>query len=327
MQKLNDIKILTYCCGKTVHLPAYNESNKETVVLFDKNNSVIQGITYLTDIIYDDISNMKNDATSRTIKNYEEPVFLFYTFYYQVSFHHFLIQLIPKLKIFEKTTYKMIIPKHTYTRLLKDIFNIYGINKNRIILIDDDYVHCFKQIMHYPHFCQWSCEKSVIDTYMHIRNNLNIIPTNTKTKRIYIKRDGISNSENNNSETGINRKIVNEKDLEQMLIQNGFVINSVGTLTIKEKQNLLSNCDIIIIQNGATLCNLLFAESPNKLLVLSNKTYLFAYDYYIKLLRSIYNTSFERTVFLYTDIKNNDANIHNNSFFVDINHIYKYINE
>jgi len=328
MNKIN-ASLIIYPDGKNILIPKYNETNIETVILLDENNNIIQNITYETDIVFTDIMNIKKDLTTfSTIHIFQ--IFLFYTFQYQISFHHYLIQLIPKLEIYSKLSIpcKLGIPKHTYTKLTIDLLNLYGIDNSSILLLENNHVYKFKELLYYPHISAWSVDDLVINTYSKIRNKLNIPVNNKPFKKIYLKRDGKSNQEYNNCECGLNRKILNELELEKELINNGFSIITLGNKSILEKSELLNNSDIIITQNGANICNLLFTNQPNKLIILTNENYKFASDYYIKLLNKIYKQSFNYKVFSYTDVKiKNELNANNNSFIVNINNIINYINE
>ena len=106
-----------------------NERNIETIFSLDSNNQPIQLFTY--DSRYKlinpiDLEKAISDAdTSVTI----DKGYLFYSFRYQISYMHNMMQTVPLLNDYltNYKDYKLLIPRHHYSELYKDILCLIGI--------------------------------------------------------------------------------------------------------------------------------------------------------------------------------------------------------
>jgi capsular polysaccharide biosynthesis protein len=269
-------------------------------------------------------SDLVNNKNIYNIEN----IFLFYSFHFQISLCHYLSQCIPKLVDYKNLNNPRIllgIPKHTYNELTIDILNYYKISKDLIFLLEDNIVYNIKNLYHKNHYESWDICDNKLKIYNTIRNNLEINDT-IPIKRIYLKRDGISNKNTGNGEVGITRKISNEDLLINKLKELNFEIITLGNKNLVEKKNLLNNCDILITQLGANLFNLAFSNLPKKIIILSNN-YLVGIDFYLNFLSKLNNKQINYKLFqydcdnLFIDPKNNT----NNSFKVNINEIINSI--
>ena len=169
---------------------------------------------------------------------------------------------------------------------------------------------------------------AVIQTFGRIRNALSISPNLNPTRKIYLKRDGVSNSLFSNSETGIIRKILNEDALVETLKINGFEIVTLGDKYFHEKKRLLENASIIIAPLGANCLNLVFTNLPRYLILLSNSSPL-GENTFIKLLSTFNNTSVSYKHFLYQNDSNHTdpLNQWNSSYTVNIQEIMDAIKD
>jgi hypothetical protein len=206
-----------------------NESNIETIFGLNDDNSIIQKFTFPCDI-YPNYSKLNNHILQSS--NIElDNGFLFYSFRYQVSFAHFMCQTLPKLKdyIQNYSNYKLLIPRQHFNIIIKNILELIKINIDNIYLLEDNVVYNIKQFQKgsYYHNAPERPVEDHIWIFNKIREGLQIsIPTqlNKKYRKIYLKRDGVSNDTHGNSETGIYRYIENDDLLTEKLIENGFEI-------------------------------------------------------------------------------------------------------
>jgi capsular polysaccharide biosynthesis protein len=307
------------------------ESNKEVIFSFDVEKNFIQKFTYTVDIHSDQIKNILS-GVDRTIY-IDTNCFLYYAFQYQESFAHYLTQCLPKIKYFLENSDKiLVVPKSTYNNLCKDLFNVIGIDLNRVLVLENNIEYVFKTITTVEHIGpQWcgtggEINFDAIEIYKKIRNNLELIPNKNPHRKIYLKRDGNSNSLYGNGEIGIFRKIDNENELIKFLSDSGFEIIELGSKTIKEKSKQLQDAHTVITQIGSNCMNLIFSNSIKNILLLSNDFPL-GKDYYFQLIDILNPILSTKEIFQYSssvygaDIKNPT----NNPFSVDINTIKNYI--
>ena len=79
----------------------------------------------------------------------------------------------------------------------------------------------------------------------------------TNSKMIYLNRHNVRH-----------RRILNENELEQMLINYGFESISLDNLSVSEQASLLSSAKVVISGHGASLTNLVFCHKGTKVLEL-----------------------------------------------------------
>lgn len=307
------------------------ENNKETVFSFDSNGNFIQKFTYTVDVHSNQINNILLNVDKTIVIN--ENCFLYYSFQYQESFAHYFTQCLPKLKYYLENSDKiLVVPRSTYTNLCKDIFNILEISNKKILILENNIRYIFNSLTTVEHIgTQWNgvggeINFDGIEIYKKIRNKLKLTPNQTPHRKIYLKRDGKPNLLYGNGEIGILRKINNESELENFLLNNGFEIVELGTKSIKEKSEQLADAHTIVTQIGANCINLIFSNSIKHLLLLSND-YPIGKDYYFNLVDSLNPILCTKTIFEHpsscygVDLKNSS----NNPFSVDIHRINDYI--
>lgn len=304
-----------------------NETNVETIFGLDCKNNIIQNFTFQCDIFVD--KNELNENLERCEEIILENGFLFYSFSYQVSFAHYMTQTVPKLYEYMNSysDYKLLIPRNSYNNLCKDILQHLKIYNDNIHILEDKKIYIINK------FISSSVYNAPPDNftfnhlwiYEKIRQSLNIISNNNPYKKIYLKRDGISNNNFGNSETGIKRQIINESDLIDNLIKMNFQIIHLGDKYISEKKELLENSKIIITPLGANCLNLIFSNAPKNTIILSNDNN-FGYQYYTTLCEKLNNEQIKCKYIQYNSICINDnTNAWNGSFYVNIDEIIDYV--
>lgn len=306
-----------------------HEKNIETIFGFNTSNNLIQNFTFQCYIKPDaELYNKLLNSKKETVKN----ACLFYSYRYQISFAHFCCSTLPKLIDFfeiQKTIpdLKLLVPKHHYNNFVKDIFSHCGIDLSSIILLEDNTIYTIESFYKTRTF---SCipdnfSKDHINIFSLIRQSIPVSPC-VPRRRIYLKRDGVANSEFGNSETGIIRKIINEEELILSLKSVGFEIITLGNKSICEKYELLKDAEYIITQIGANCMNLTFTNAPKNLILLSSDVTFgeFWYsNFSSELNEAIINT---KVLYYKSDCYDKDpTNRWNNPFKVDIEEILELV--
>jgi len=320
------MKLLYFEDGiKIVH--NHCETNIETIFGLDEQNNIIQGFTFLCHILVDE--NYFNDKIKKCKTIFLENGFLFYSFSYEISFAHYITQTVPKLYeyINSYSNYKLLIPKKKYNNLCKDILKLLNINDENIYILEDETIYIINDyvnsnIYHAP---PDNFTYNHLWIYKKIREPLNIVPNNNPYKKIYLKRDGISNNNFGNSEIGIKRQIINENELMSHLIKMNFEIIHLGDKFISEKKEFLENSKIIITPLGANCLNLIFSNAPKHIIMLGNHN-IFGYEYYTSLCEVLNNEKINRKFIQNDTVYNNDeTNEWNGAFYVNIDQINDYL--
>ena len=309
-----------------------NEYIDETIFALDSDNNIIQNTTFYTNI-YPINQDDLNDIISQIYKTNNivnvPKGFLFYSFAYQKSFVHYLTNNVPKLcdYINSYKDYKLLIPKHFYNNLCKDILELCNISISNVELLEDNTIYNIIDCVQIKHYeaPPSNFTENHLWIYRKIREKLNIYENSTPYKKIYLKRDNISNIDYGNDETGILRQIINEKDLIDKLIENGFEIITLGNKSITEKCDLLNNCLIIVTPLGANCMNLIFSNSPKHMIIVSNDRN-FGHDYYTNISCKLNNSNINYKTFRYNSIGTDPLNYWNSSFSVNVDEIIENVN-
>lgn len=299
-----------------------NERNIETVFGLNENNTIIQGFTFPCNLSCD--INVPYD----TVMEHLDTGYLFYSFRYQISFAHFMTQTVPLLTdyINNYPDYKLLVPKHHYNILHKEILKYTNIPDDRIKLLESNKIYSIKKFARrIPHEETFTITNNKLFIYDTIRQNLNIQPSCTPKRKVYLKRDGVSNTNYGNSETGIIRKVNNEDELVNTLSSLGFEIITLGTKSFEEKKQALSDCQIIISQLGANCMNLIFGNAPNHVLLLSNRSPI-GENFYVKLMSKLNNQGIGYKLLMFNSSGDKDTtNRWNDAYSVNIKDIVEHI--
>ena len=261
---------------------------------------------------------------------YIENVFLFYAFMYQIAFGHFIEQCLPKIRYYFKLknvvkNVKFCIPKSRNNLFVKNILNLLNFTNDEIVILDfETVIHC--KNFYYSNYecCDFNVDR--IETFNLIREKLCIKKNVLQNRNVYVKRnnDVILNLDCHN--IGIHRRIINENILIENLKSIGFEIITLGDCDLRSKSELLSNINILITQTGGTMYNLIFSNTPNHILFLSNQFPLHANYIHDLLPKLIFYTQTHVKIFKYESyIKNCDKkNDMNDPFIVNVDQIIRY---
>jgi capsular polysaccharide biosynthesis protein len=261
-----------------------NEKNKETVFAINDDGTHQNFFTYQTIIDVDD-----KEKYSQLLQSYETCIipagFLFYSFQFQISYCHFLMQTLPKLTSYSNEI-PLLVPAHFYNELHRNIFALLGIT-NIILLYTGiyDIGHLMQGKVYGAMPSPYTSDHLAI--YSLLRTKLNIEPCiRTRRRNIYLQRDGIPSKEFNNSETGSYRKIMNEPELIAHLQERDFEIIVLGQSSLQEKSLLLQDADVVITPLGSNIMNFIFANAPRFFIFLSNSL-CFGDSYIVDLLADL----------------------------------------
>ena len=308
-----------------------HDTNKEVVFSFDSNKKFIQKFTYPVDICSPKIKNILTNTNSKI--HIRDECFFYYSFYFQISYAHYLTQCLPKLNYYLNELDKtLVIPRSSYTNLCKDICNLLELDNTKILILEDNVEYSFDNIQTVDHIgSEWDgvggeVNNSGVSIYEKLRDSLGLSPNKTPHRKVYLKRDGKKNLDYGNGEVGIFRKIDNENELIDLLTANGFEIIELGTKRIEEKSECLKDIHTVITQIGANCMNLIFSNSIKNVLLLSNDSPI-GQNYYFDIIDKLNPINSNKKMFISrsSDGRVDPKNTTNRPFSVDLNEIQKYL--
>jgi capsular polysaccharide biosynthesis protein len=324
------VKIL--CIDNGIPIKYGNEYGIERVFAFDENDSLIPNFTFNTSV-YPNEEIMKNTISDIRQNNLFETIengYLFYSFQYQISYMHFMGNTLPLLTNYMKyySTYKLLIPKHSYNNFIINILNLLNIDTKNVILLDEKKIYTVKNFIERNRYdtVPAECSNDHLWIYNTLRHSLNIKPNMNPIRKVYLKKDGIANDKYGNSETGKNRIIYNENELVCRFREDGFEIITLGDKTIEEKEFLLRDIKILVTQLGANCGNLIFSNGPKNIIYLSNDR-PFGDSWYTSLVNLLNNIQVNSRTFIYpSDWSHADpTNQWNCPYSVNADEIMNYI--
>jgi capsular polysaccharide biosynthesis protein len=308
-----------------------NEMNIETVFSLQDDNTIQQMFTFQTHIHTNETQFQKEITSAQNGKLIEKGL-LFYSFRYQISFAHFMMQTVPLLKdyIEQYSEYSLLVPKHHMNQLCQDILEHCKIPSEKIILLEDRTIYTVNVLAprkHY-HTVPSNYTSDHVWIYSMIRKTLPLTQIRIPTRNVYLRRDGVPNAQFGNSETGAMRRILNEDALIQRLSEIGFEIITLGSKRLHEKCYELSNIHTLITQLGANCMNLIFGNAPTNCILLTNDRPL-GEHYYTSLSAELNQSPIQTYIFQYPSDPNytDPFNSMNAAFTVDIDTIIQKVNQ
>jgi capsular polysaccharide biosynthesis protein len=244
------------------------------------NTAVISGDNYLIDEVsfqwdgeHEKIMDGKENAIFR-LKGFTKPkkypgkVFSMLAgggpkFY----FYHWLIESMPKLYLlkqsgkFDNVDF-FLVPNYEY-RYQREYLDHFGITADKVINDELDYHIQADELMvcsyvrledHHP---KWACD------FLH---DSFIAPAETikRDKLIYIGR----------GDSAVNRKVINEHELTDVLKSYGFEIHFLSGISVVEQARLFNSARIVVGVHGAGLTNLVYCEPATKVLEIFPDNYV-----------------------------------------------------
>ena len=218
------------------------------------------------------------------------------------NYEHFILDVIPRIWVIwkyfrtELSNYHFIIQESKFSELCREILDIFDIEENKIVVIDQDSAVEIGQGIVFTSFYTYPFNLSACEFLWDFRNQIKIKSDSNlgPKKKIYLSRGETQN-------TGLSRKIINSDELNKLLSEHGFDTIVAGNLSLVEKFNLISNSDVVFSEIGANCLNILLAEKVDNLVTIGhNKWKKRFYNDVFKILNPL---SSEKTVFGETEPK------------------------
>ena len=286
------------CITDDLHT-AIDDWYKDYVFGIEDNGNIIENLTWPNNHLK--VSHSQKEQLENIINNSEQKNnsisinngYLFYSTPSQIVWAHFLYQTATKLYeyINNFNHYVLLVPKREYNSTHKEIFKIFNITN--FILLEDDTVYNISSFNKGNYIDSVITNEFIwliknIRSYLQIPNNIN------PYRKIYIKRDNIITFDNDSNEIKKHkqqmdlRKILNENELIDRLVEQGFEIITFSSKTFEEKKEALLNVKIVISGMGANCINLFLSNFPQKLILFGHNRMNFLFDsYYMNIFKII----------------------------------------
>lgn len=284
------------------------DENGRSVEIYNlKNGQFNQNKTFYPDVliyshqdksnynpINETIMSLKNQSLKKTedVKlnksrfNEQNPVFYF--IYNTENYFHFIYDTLPYLITFNKLKdqipFKLLInypneqTKHIYKFVL-EFLKLVGIDESDLLYVNDETIYDNIYVSSsYTHGFDSNLppRKEVYDFFRWIvESNVDSFKSDTP-KKIYISRRSWLHNDYSNIGTNytLKRRMVNEDELVDLLLKNGYEEVFTEKLTTIEKLNLFYNAESVIGAIGGGLCNVLFSKKETNLLTIVSPTFL-----------------------------------------------------
>lgn len=272
-------------CGHNLYYPNVllnNVDNGLIMPLIERTMSLGSGTIY-------EKSNMSFDYKSKKINNiYDNPVFFFV--YNTDNYFHYVYDTLPYLISFLKL--KLQIPevkllmqmpneqKNSFYPFVIEFLELLQIYQNDIVLIDENTIYNTIYIStSYTHDIDSNLppRKEIYSFYQDIVNIVKETKLQYDTpKKIYISRRTWLHNDFSNIGTNYTtrRRLVNEDELVEQLINDGFTEVFTEKLTTTEKILYFSNATNVVGAIGGGISNVLFSQKTTKLEAIISPTFL-----------------------------------------------------
>lgn len=174
-------------------------------------------------------------------------------------YYHWLFDAIPKISLlkqaglFDQIDY-FLVPNYVY-RYQKEYLDFFGIPPSKVINgevekhIQADMLYVASYVRVDDHHPKWT-----LDFLYHSLIKQHDKPK--RNKRLYIAR----------GDAAVNRKVLNESELIEMLKGFNFEIHYLSGLSIVEQAELFNSAEMVVGAHGAGLSNIVFCEAGTKVL-------------------------------------------------------------
>jgi capsular polysaccharide biosynthesis protein len=275
----------------------YNISNSRLVEDLFYPNCLIYSNNEVINPINEKIMSLKDLNSKREfelnkvdiINKFKEPVFFF--IYNTDNYYHFVYDTLPYLITYNHlkskiNNLKLLLnyPNYESTKLypfVKEFLEILDIKNDDIIIAKDDVLYESVYISSsFTHGIDSELppRKEVYDFYKKIVDSVNSKFDDSKKypSKIYISRRSWIHNDMSNIGTNYTskRKLVNEDELVDLLISNGYEEIFTENLSTIEKIQMFSKAETVIGAIGGGLCNVLFSNENTQLIALISPTFL-----------------------------------------------------
>ena len=214
------------------------------------------------------------------------------------NYAHFLTEVLPRIFIFSKeypnTKISLIIDCDLHPNLMEALemvvgenVDLIGLEMGEILLVKS--LHIVSTCGYIP-FQRRAKSKNLTDhsdgifspnvlcaMRDFIKSNISNAAGVVKHKKIFIKR----NSDYRNAN--------NAKDVEDMLIAEGFFVIEPEKFSFKEQINLFSNAEVLVGVTGAAFANLIFCKPETKIIILISDYKNMIYGYWQNMASAVGN--------------------------------------
>jgi hypothetical protein len=168
-------------------------------------------------------------------------------YYWHFNYHHWLIECLARIKYlndFDRQKKLKVIVPNNMSNFQKDSLKLFDIPEENLIYMNKNYR--FKKL-YFPSLGNFSPDE-IFWLRNHIFSKLNIIPR--AEKKYYISRNDANQ-----------RRLSNEKEIIEILINQGFEILELSKISFEEQVKIFSQAKIIIAPHGAGMTNMIFSPS------------------------------------------------------------------
>ena len=247
------------------------------------------------------------------------------------NYAHWLTEVLPRIAIFcLEDRYKnipIIVNDGLHANILSSLEMVVGgerkvwtLPAGRAAIVDELYVTSVvgyvpfgrrKECLEHSHGAFSPGSLAVLKN--HMLSMCNVVEDNKagRPQKIFLRR---------NSDT---RAMVNSSEIEELLIEKGFVIIETDKLSFLEQVKLFNNAKQIISPTGAALANAIFCKPKTKIAVLMGKHKDMIYRYWLNILAPL---QLDVSYVLGEIVKNRDLGIHGN-FFIDLKDVLNLLQE
>ena len=262
-----------------------NTNNQLILPLLEKTMSLKIGTIY-------EKNNMEFESINNVENNYYISDPLFFFIYNTDNYFHYIYDTLPYLISYLKLkeeipNLKLLMQypndeKKNFYQFVIEFLEIFEINKNDIIIINDK-MNCRNVYIStsYTHDIDSNLppRKEIYDFYKYMVNvvkKYDNIEKNITPKKIYVSRRTWTHNDYSNIGTNYTtrRRLVNENEIVEKLVKDGYQEVFTERLTTIEKIIYFSNASHVIGSIGGGISNVLFSPTSTKLEVLVSPTFL-----------------------------------------------------
>lgn len=254
---------------------------------------------------------------------YLDEVFLAHTNQWSGNFQHFITELLPKLMNYRKNILgmKLICSPLSGNKFFFDICSLLDIPKDFIVVSEFETCYNVKSLS----FCGYEENMACTEYTLNALKSFNQICKDRSSKesgttRAYISRNNdVQDIQNNNNQTGNQRFAKNEKEFTDKISTVGFNTVYMANKSIKEKISILSNVETLLIPDGASSMNILFARNLKNVIILDTGVP----DGHFSFTKSLVEHVFPKCKVEY--IKSDRPTGGHSPFYINIAEVYKRI--
>ncbi|MFN7656302.1 MAG: glycosyltransferase family 61 protein [bacterium] len=239
-----------------------------------------------------DVTTQENYSINDTVKTTVLNTPVFYFVYNTDNYYHFIYDTLPYLMSYkfikkEIPSIKLLMNypaenNNKFYPFVLEFLNLLDIDVvGDVVICDSNTV--YKEIYisnSYTHGIDSNLPPryEVYQLYKHIVGKVtkSVVDYNNQPKKIYVSRRSWMHNDFTNIGTNYTtrRKLINEDELVESLVKQGFVEVFTENLTTVEKILLFSQVEYVVGSIGGGMCNVLFSKPQTKVLSIISPTFL-----------------------------------------------------